>query len=276
MAQDKRDTVGSDWLQAGFSAVDAQALIDAAVPIAVARQWADAGIAPDDAFDYLEKGVPAADIGDLQERGIETWQIARNDSGYEVELQPWQEDPITQLPQQVTPGRVRLSLWSAVPWDGTHIESEVSLEWDGGHTVEWSVLSGSGLSVMSELAFSGLAGWPDGRDLLVSYSGDTGEYGFSRLTGDALAADSPGETGNPEEWVKLAMSLVGLADQLANSGIEPREEFAAEYQGHADDEWFEFDDVFRHYLASANTNGILPDFDDWLGQALDAGTYRIA
>ncbi|OBF38954.1 hypothetical protein A5719_17645 [Mycolicibacterium peregrinum] len=273
MSTDSSNTP-AEWLAAGLSADDAKTFIDAGVPLAVARQWAMTEIDADDAVEYIEKTVPLDVATEFHERGIELWQITRTDTAYEVELEPWQKDPVDQLPEVIERGRFGLSLWSATPWDDSHIENEVALQWDGQTTVEWSVLSGSGLSMMSEVSFSGIAGWPDGKNVLVSYSGDGG-LGFQRLAGAAPTGGGPGGARDPQHWVEFANSLVGLTDELSNSGIESNDEFAYEYRRTADDEWFEFDDLFRVYLASAGSDGDLPGFDDWISDALKDGTYEI-
>lgn len=270
------DRAITEWLSAGFAAGDAQTFLDAGVPLVVARQWADAGIDPDNAVDYIEKTVPLDQATDFDKRGIEPRQITRTDTGYEVELEPWQEDTIKQLPEVIEPGRFGLSLWSFVPWNGEYLANDVSFDWNGKHTAEWSVVSGAGLSVMSDVSFSGVASWPDGKDLLVAYSGDDGNRGFERLVGAAPNATSPDGAKDPQRWVELGYSLDGLIDQLLESGIDPSDEFAGEYRRCADDEWFDFDDMFRMYVASADTNGTLPDFDDWLVAALERGEFEIS
>ncbi|TMS54801.1 hypothetical protein [Mycobacterium sp. DBP42] len=268
--------IPAEWLAAGLSASDAKTFIDAGVSLAIAREWANAEIDADDAVEYIDKTVPLDVATEFHQRGIEPWQITRTDTAYEVELEPWQKDPVDQLPEVIKPGRFGLSLWSVTPWDeDSHLESEVALEWDGQTTVEWSVLSGSGLSMMSDVSFTGIAAWPDGKNVLVSYSGDAG-LGFQRLPGAAPTAGGPGGAKDPQHWVEFANSLVGLTDELLNSGIESSDAFAHEYHRTADDEWFGFDDMFHVYLASAGPDGNLPDFDEWVSDALTDGTYEIA
>lgn len=274
MSAEHADTDASEWLAAGLPAAEAQVYADAAVPVALAREFADAEMDADDAVDFLGKGVPQDQVLGLHARGIQTWQVTGTDSGFDVELEPWQEDPLHQLPEVVTPGRFRVSLWSVVPWDGSHIENEVFLNWDGGHTVEWSVLSGSGLSMMSEVSINGLAGWPDGQDALICYTGEFGDHGFTRLAGAAPAAPNADGATTPEEWLEFATALVALAEELMDLGIEARSELAHEYRRCADDEWFEINDMFRIYLDSALSEVAIPDFDDWIKGALEDGTYE--
>lgn len=275
MTADSPESAVSEWRNAGFAASDAQTFIDASVPLVVARQWTDAGIDPDDAVDFIGKAVPPDHATDFHKRGIEPWQVTRTDIGFEVELEPWQRDPLEQLAAVIEPGRFGLSIWSVTPWDGEHLENEVSLEWDGRHVVEWSVLSGSGLSMMSEVSFSGVAGWPDDKDLLVTYSGDDGRRGFHRLGGAAPTANDPGGASDPRQWSGFANSLIGLTEELLNSGIEECDELADWYRRTGDDEWNEFDELFRLYLAKSDEEGALPDFDVWISGAVDDGIYEI-
>jgi len=244
-------------------------------PLAVAQKWTDLGFEPDDAVEYIIKNVPCDEAADLREREIELWQITRTDTGYEVELEPWQKDPVEQLPKSIEAGSFGLSLWSSVPWDDEHLEHEVSFTWDGQTTVEWSVLSGAGLSVMSEVSFSGLASWPDGKHVIVAYTSGDGGQGYGELGNAAPTVGDPNGTKDPQQWVQLATSLVGLTEELLESGIEPYDEFAYEYRRCADDQWFEFNDMFRLYLANAGIDGTLPDFSEWLKAALAGGTYEI-
>ena len=115
---DSPDAATPEWLKAGFSASDARTFINAGVPLDIARQWTDAGIEPDDAIDYIDKTVPLVQATEFAESGIEPHQITRTDTGYEVELEPWQEDPVDQLPALIEPGRFGMSLWSFAPWNG--------------------------------------------------------------------------------------------------------------------------------------------------------------
>lgn len=275
MTTNSPESADSEWLNAGFTAGHAQMFINASVPLAVARQWTDAGIDPDDAIEFIEKAVPPHHATDFYKRGIEPRQVTRTDTGFELELEPWQQDPLEQLPAVITPGRLGLSTWSVTPWDGEPLETEVSLEWDGRHVVEWSTLSGSGLSMMSEVSLSGIAGWPDSKDVLVTYLGDDGRRGFQRLRDAAPTGGGPGGAGDPRWWVAFADSLVGLAEELLDSGIEEIEEFADWYRRTGDDESIEFDELFRLYLDAAEVEGALPDFDVWIAGEVENGTYEI-
>lgn len=128
--------------------------------------------------------------------------------------------------------------------------------------------------MMSEVAFRGVAGWPDSKDLLVTFSGDDGR-GFQRLRDAAPTTDGPDGSRDPRQWVGLANSLVALTEELLNSGIEQRDELVDGYLHVADDEWIEFDELFRLYVAESGAGVPLPDFDDWITERLEDETYEI-
>ena len=270
MPADSSDTDVFEWLKAGFSAADAKILALASVPITLARQWVDGGIDVDDAVEFIRKGVPQHQIMELHERGIETWQVTRSDAGFDVELEPWQEDPLAQLPEVVAPGRFRITLWSTVPWDDSHIENQVSLDWDGGHTVEWSVLSGAGLSVMSEVYAGGIAGWPNGKDIVASYSGGDGQSGFTHFAGAALTVDGADGASDPKRWLRFAESLVGLAEELLNSEFD---EFEEDDDEPDEESSFDTDQMLRMYLGTSNSDGVVPEFYEWLKTAKESGAH---
>lgn len=94
------------------------------MPLHIARQWTNAGIEADDAVVYIQKTVPLDLATNLRGRGIKLWQINRTDTGYEVDLEPWQNDPLEQLPEVIEPGRIALSVWSVTRWDGGHVENK--------------------------------------------------------------------------------------------------------------------------------------------------------
>lgn len=280
--------VAPEWLQAGFTTTDAHIFSNAAVPIAVARQWTDAGIEPHDAVEYIEKTVPLEVAIDLREREIELGHITRTDHGYEVDLEPWQENPVDQLPKMIVPGRMSLSIWTMTPW-GQRIENEVFLNWDGGHIVEWSVLSGAGLSMMSEVSCGGIAGWPDGTNVLVSFTNSNGTKEIELISGVAPTSNSL-NASDPAQWMRFADTLVGIMEGLVNSEEEffeeepdedatddgQSDEGAINYLRCIDGKLFDFDDMFRLYLTSPEANHASPGFWSWISSQLSEGTYKPA
>jgi hypothetical protein len=276
---DSSDTAPAEWLSAGFSAADARIFIDSVVPLGIARQWIDAGIDPDDALEYIGKGVPLTEATALARRRVSPDQITRTDTGYEVELEPWQEDPVNQLSKVIEPGRFGLRLWVTPPWGDDPLENEVSLGWDGKHTLGWSVVSGAGLGMTSSVSFYGIAGWPNSRDVQLSYYCDDlgfgdGIRGTAQLMNAAPTEGDPDGATEPQRWVRFANALVGLTDELSDS-VGGSYDYDDGYYHPADDEWVDFDDVFRSYLSSAGDDGALPDFGDWFTAALAAGIYQL-
>lgn len=288
MTTNPPNPVDPEWLQAGFTTTDALIFLDAAVPLAVARQWTDADFEPDDAVEYIEKTVPLEVATDFRDREIELGQITRTDDGYEVDLEPWQENPVDQLPKPITPGRMSLSIWTMTPWE-QRIENEVFLNWDGGHTVEWSVLSGAGLSMMSEVSCGGIAGWPDGTNVLLSYTNSNGNKEIELVSGAAPTSDGL-SASDPEQWIGFADTLVGIMEGLVNSeeefldedpdedatDDEQSDEGAVNYVRCIDGKLFDFDDMFRLYLTSPDANDTSPSFWSWISSLLAAGTYKTA
>lgn len=243
-------------------------------PATEARAWTEAGVDPADVEDFIELGLTPAEAATYATKGVRPYQITRTDSGYAVELEPWQEDPVDQLPKVIEPGRISLSLWAEPLWGDDYLESDVVMTWDGGHTVDWSVVSGSGLGMASSVSFHGIAGWPNGKDVHLScYSGDVGVRGAATLIGAAPTSSGATATNDPQSWVNLAQKLVWLADEFDDSNREDCE-YAAEYHRPADDWWGEFDDLFLQFLESADPDGSLPSFDSWLADALETGTYQ--
>ncbi|WP_071289518.1 hypothetical protein [Mycolicibacterium llatzerense] len=189
---------------------------------------------------------------------------------------PWQQDPATQLPDVIAPGTVHLRLWSTPSWGDEPLEYEVSLNWDGSDTVAWRVISGVGLSVMSDVYFCGVAGWPDGENVLLNYTRDSSEMGVEQLDAAAPTNGDPDGATDPRRWIELANSLVDLTEKLLDSGGEPFDGF--DEDGCYDpvrDEWLDFNDLFRAYLRSSNADSALPSFDDWFEAALAAGKYKL-
>lgn len=242
--------------------------------VAAARAWTEAGVDRADVEDFIELGLTPAEAAPYAKKGVRPYQITRTDTGYAVELEPWQEDPVDQLPTVIEPGRIGLTVWAENPWGDEPLENEVVMTWDGGHMIDWSVVSGSGLGMASSVSFRGIAGWPDGKDVHLSYgSGDVGVRGAATLRGAAPTSGGGASVNEPESCVKLAEELVSLVGEFADSAGEGNE-YAAEYHRPADEWWGEFDDLFRLFLGSGGPDGSLPSFDNWLDDALESGTYQ--
>lgn len=199
---------------------------------------------------------------------------AAPDTDCEDDPEPWQEDPAAQLPSVIEPGRLELRLWSTPTWGDEPLEYEVSLNWYGEYAVDWRVITGVGLSVMSDVYFRGVAGWPDGENVLLNYTRDSREMGIERLDGVAPTSGDPADGTDPQRWVRFGNALVELTEQLLDSGGASFDGFDEDgYYDPARDEWADFDDVFRVYLTDANGGSPQTDFGDWFEAQLAAGRY---
>ncbi|MDX1878946.1 hypothetical protein SBE55_14095 [Mycolicibacterium sp. 141076] len=296
------DTAWIEWKQAGFAAWHAGQFARLGIPPGTARQCSDAGLRADDvepfltsgmlldeACDWAQAGVDVDDVDDFTELGlgpseavvyakdgIRPHQITRTETGYDVELEPWQEDPLDQLPKVIEPGDINLRLWSSTQYDDEPVECAVWLHWGGTHTIEWSVVSGIGMSMMSEVSFSGIAGWPDGKNVELCYTRDCNERGVDWLAGAAPTAQDPNGSKDPRQWLALASSLVDLTDGLLDSGVESIDEYTSDYHDPANRESLNFNEMFAKFLTTAGAEGKRPEFYDWLTAALEKGAYTQA
>lgn len=59
------------------------------------------------------------------------------------------------------------------------------------------------------------------------------------------------------------------------SGRRDRENLSAEYYDPAEDQLIELDELFRIFVAEAETSSNSSDFDQWLRDKLDSGAYEI-
>lgn len=191
----------------------------------------------------------------------------------EVNEDPWDEDPVDQLPSVVEPGRINLTLWTSA-LGGDPQAYDISFNWDGDDTAEWfediSPETGA-LSPASSSPVWGVVSWPDGNDVVLTYTwGDFGMRGYRRLAGMAPSA------GDPQRWVNLGEALVELVLLDIGSGMDEDDSLAPAYCDPAEDEVIELDDLFRAFLGEVGTTKPCPDFDSWLDDKLTAGAYEIA
>ena len=194
-----------------------------------------------------------------------------------MNVDAWQEDPVDQLPAVIEPGSIKFTLWTAA-LGGDPVAHDVSFKWDGQHTAEWfqdiSTVNDD-LSPASSSPVWGIASWPAGDDVLLTYSwSDLGMQGYDRLPGAAPTSDDPQGTKDPRQWIRFGEALLGFVLLDLGAGRDTPEECSAEYYDPARDTPMDFHDVFRAYLGSADGNGVLPDFNDWLRDAVAAGTYE--
>ncbi|MFW0793311.1 hypothetical protein AAFP30_05825 [Gordonia sp. CPCC 205515] len=143
------------------------------------------------------------------------------DSGDEPEVEPWDADPVDQLPAVIVPGQFGLTLWAVPYWTDEMMAWDVVFTWAGGREVEWyediSMRTG-GLSVMSSAPVYGTASWADGRNLELTYSSsDLGLEGEDVLQGGAPTVNDPDSDdmmSSPQVWVDFAETIVGFVHGL--------------------------------------------------------------
>ncbi len=292
------DTV-RQWIEGGFSPSDAAAFISAAMSPAEACQWTASGMTVSDAVTFVRGGItvatasewlektelPAGEVVafiqkdvslqqamEFERRGIGSRQVSRTDTGLQLDLYPWQEDPADGLPKVIESGAVNITLWTTAH-GGDPVAHDVCFRWDGAHTADWiediSIVNG-GLSPASSSPVRGVLGWPDGEDVVLTYTwSDLGLEGHARLAG--LAPTNGGSAGDPAQWVRLADALVEfvLLDLGAADG-----ERRVEYLDAGGDCVVDIHEVLRDYLCS-NEATSEADFGSWLEIQLTAGHYRI-
>lgn len=265
------------WIGAGIPASGVLSFLQANVPLKTAALWVEAGVTAREAADFIEKGVTLDDAIELGERGIAAQQVKRTESGLELDLEPWQEDPVDQLPSAIAPGRICLTLWTTVLGDDPQAH-DVCFTWDGRHTAEWDEdisAANGGLSPASSSPVWGVASWPDGEDVLLTYTwSDLGMRGYARLTGEAPISGSSGAE-DPRQWARLGNALIEFVQLDLGSGRRDRENLSAEYYDPVEDQLIELDELFRIFLAGADTSSNSSDFDQWLRDKLNSGAYEI-
>lgn len=275
MAKRVTVAVAREWITAGIAGAACLKFIAKGVPLEVAKMWISRGFSPDDAVDYIGKRVSIDDAVNFEKRGIEPWQVKRTKNGLKLKLHPWQKDPADRLPDVIKPGRIKFTLWTDVP-GGNRRAEDITLKWDGHHTAEWSeVISGANkdLDPVAGSPAWGVASWPDGRDVLLTYTWDEFALtGYARLPGVAPVAGPEGAR-NPRNWIRFGEALVKFVLLDLGSGHHERHELAAMYYWPADDKILELDDIFRIYLDSVGKSEVAPEFDEWLRCELSSGVY---
>ena len=270
-------STAQEWAAAGIAGAGARTFAAKRVPLEVARLWTDAGMSPDDAVDFILRKVELDEALELVERGIRPWQVKRTKSGLKLELYPWQKDPVDQLPKVVKRGRVRFTIWTTALGDRQGYE--VSLKWDGDHTVEWYEdisPDAGGLSPGSSSPTWGVASWPDGQDVVLTYTWyDLGLRGYAKLEGAAPTCESPHDATDPRQWLRFGQALIEFVLLDLGSGRHDPNEFSAEYYAPARDKVVELDDVFRVFLKELRKGRADGEFDEWLRGKLQSGVYTV-
>ena len=185
----------------------------------------------------------------------------------------WDENPVEQLPSVIEAGPIDLTLWTSA-LGGDPQAYDISFSWDGLHTADWSEdisLATGGLSPGSSSPVWGVLSWPDGNDVLLTYTwSELDMRGYRRLDGLAPSA------GDPQQWVDLGEALIELVLGDIGSGRTDEGSLAAAYFDPVDDEVIELDELFRTFLDEVGDTKPCPDFDAWLDEKLAAGSYEIA
>ena len=149
---------------------------------------------------------------------------------------------------------------------------------DGYHTAEWDedISDLNYLSPASSSPVWGVASSPDGNDVLLTYTwGDFGMQGHDRLPGVAPTCGAPQGAKDPRQWIRFGEALLEFILLDLGLGRDTLEEWSAEYYDPAQEAVMDFHKMFRIFLNDAGSNGVLPDFDDWLRDVVTAGTYEI-
>jgi hypothetical protein len=192
------------------------------------------------------------------------------------EQDPWDEDPVKQLPEVIEAGSINVTLWTSA-LGGDPVAHDTSFTWDGQHTAEWwqDISSVNDLSPGSSSPARGIASWPDGSDVLLTYTwDDLGMQGHDRLPGVAPTSGGPDGSKDPRLWVDFADALLDFVLLDLGNGRDTPEEWSAQYLDTVQDTKIDFHDVFRDFLKSAEGQSAGTDFDQWLTNAVAAGTYQ--
>jgi len=284
-----------EFLATGMSASDATAFLLAGASLAEAAEWTSAGIAADEAatfmnahvslsealrwntgsnltaaevVDFIEKGVSLDQALDFDGRGISSGQVTRTESGLELDLDPWQEDPTDHLPAVITPGPIDITVWR------DQVAHEVHFTWNGNNTADWY----EDISIINNLSFAsssptrGVLAWPDNKDVVLTYNWpEMGLEGHDRLAG--LAPTKERASSSPEFWVSLAEGILEFVmENLGSRDPEP----SSTYLDTKLDDIVDLDSIFRDYLDYLGSKpDVSVDFGGWLEESLASGRYEL-
>lgn len=179
----------------------------------IARQWIDTGLSIPDAFAFIDLEASPAEAAQFTRSGVGPESLTRTDAGLEVieEERPWDEDPVTQLPRVIEPGRISFTIWPAFV-DGAY---DISFTWYGRREADWwediSMANGN-FSPASSSPITGAAAWPNGRDVELTYEwSEMGKKGEAVLVGAAPTKDDPDSdegARDPQQWIRLGEALL--------------------------------------------------------------------
>ena len=254
------------WTDAGIPVEDATMFIDNEVQLVDAKQWNACGFDAVSALDFMEKGATPTQAKKFREAGIDLDQLTRTETGVEVLLHPWQEDPLSQVPQTIDPGYIGFTLWSDA-LGGDMTAYDVNFTWDGKHTAEWyeDISSANDLSFASSSPARGALAWPSGSDVLLVYTwSELGMQGHHRFEG--LAPSGQLVASDPRYWLRLAEAILDFVLLDIGGGGGSRERYFD-----VDDEEIDIEELFQRFLAGEGDSR--PDFDSWLDSQVEAGDY---
>lgn len=266
-----------EWRASGVPASDALAFIAGGFSLDSACNALAADLAAVDAVEYIGRGASLAQAVDFDRRGIGPHQLIPADDGFTLDLDPWQVDPLEELPDVIEPGRVKFTVWSSLVGGDHPTAYDVFFDWDGEKTAEWhediSIING--LSFASSSPTHGVISWPNERDALLTYSwSELGLHGYDQLPGMAPSHSddgaSAGAASDPRQWLRLAEALVEFVLTDLGSGGRDDDGWSEEYVDTRTNALVDIHTVFRDYLEESQTTY---SFKDWLVQAIQGGTY---
>ncbi|WP_425005797.1 hypothetical protein [Mycolicibacterium sp. S3B2] len=259
------------WMASEITTDDAVTFVRGKVAVDSASLWlSKSEFSADDVVDFIRKEVSLEQALGYAERGIGSHQVVRTADGLELDIDPWQEDPLDQLPQVIEPGSFSVTLWTSA-LGGDPVAHEVDFSWNGGFVAGWyeDISMRNDLSYGSSSPAHGLLAWPGGKDVAMTFNwGELGLEGHDRLPG--MAPRGPVEATDPKFWIGLAGALIDFV--LLDLGSRSSDDTVQ----YSDDEDWELDieDMFRQFLDSgAATAGI--EFQEWIDQKVAAGTYTV-
>ncbi|ORV47816.1 hypothetical protein AWC02_08215 [Mycolicibacter engbaekii] len=260
------------WNAVNIAAPDAVRFICGGITVATASEWLEkTELSAEDVVDFIQKDVSLAQAKDFGRRGIGSHQVTRTDAGLELDLEPWQEEPIDQLPKAIEPGDVHITVWTTA-FGGHPVAHDVDFSWDGAHTAEWHEdISGvnGGLSIASSSPARGVLAWPDSKDVLLTYTwSELGLEGHARLVG--MAPTNGGCVSDPAQWVRLSDAIVKFVLVDLGSSSDER---SVEYLDKARDHIVDIHDASRQYLTTNSAISQI-DFGSWLEMQLATGRYK--
>jgi len=212
----------STWVAQEISPDKASKYFAKGVAPDTARQWINTGLSIRDAFAFIDLEASPAEAAEFTRSGAGPESLTRTEAGLEVieeEPQPWDDDPVDQLPDVIEPGRISFTLWSTIA-GGDPVAYDIDFTWDGRREAEWfediSMANGN-LSPASSSPITGTAAWPNGQDVDLTYDwSEIGKEGHAVLVGAAPTRGDPGSdqgARDPQQWIRLGEAILDFIYQ---------------------------------------------------------------